>query len=655
MRVWAASLVGLLAMTPAVHAANAPVLRQVVLSTAGTGEFVFDAAVDGRASLPLDVPLDQVDDLLKSLAVDDPAGGRASASLPGREPLQQTFRTLPFGQDALVAPEALLGALVGEQVRIPSQGYAGTVLSVNEFEAKLPDNGGIVTRHRLSLATPTGLASVVLEDAGALDIVSDALRAQIGAALSAIAAARVQDRRTLTVDLGEGGARTVRLAYVVAAPVWKASYRLTLPAEGAPGPRLQGYAVVENLSGRDWHGVDVVLTSGQPVLYHQALYDPVFTSRPEAPVDVPNRLTPAVDAGTVAGMAAPAGAASVPQPPAPAPALMRSAAVAPPPPPAAVASGTAQVEFHLADKVDAASGQSLLLPVVDRSFPGRRVALFRFGETQLHPVVALLVRNDMAGALPPGLATLYEAAGAYVGDARVPAIQPGEERLLGFAADLPVTVDAVQTADSHIATVRAARGVLDVQRQDRSLTTYRITTPGGGGRTVLLEQPRRPGWTYAAPLDLPHADTPTDHRVTVDVPAGTTRTVQLVLTRDRGERIVVADATPAQLAGLASDGEVPQAVKDALAHAAALRGEQDRRAFTLDELRHRRGALTDDQDRVRKNLAAVPAGDLQRRYLSQLQAQEDQIGDLDRQIADAQKAVDDATSALRDDLANLTL
>ena len=42
-----------------------------MLSAAGVGYFEFSAPVEGAASLGLDVPLDQVDDVLRSLAVFD--------------------------------------------------------------------------------------------------------------------------------------------------------------------------------------------------------------------------------------------------------------------------------------------------------------------------------------------------------------------------------------------------------------------------------------------------------------------------------------------------------------------------------------------------------------------------------------------------------
>src|SRR3954454_21829751 len=107
---------GLLIALVAPARASEPVLVRVILSSGGVGQFEYAAEVDGSATVPLDVPLAQVDDLLKSLRVDDPAGS-PSVRLPGREPLAEKFRMLPFGPEALNSPEALLRALVGETVR----------------------------------------------------------------------------------------------------------------------------------------------------------------------------------------------------------------------------------------------------------------------------------------------------------------------------------------------------------------------------------------------------------------------------------------------------------------------------------------------------------------------------------------------------------
>ena len=99
----------LLAVLPA-KAADL-VLKRVVLSTGGVGYFEYEAAVEGDATLALDVPLDQVDDVLKSLVVYDAGGSAGEITLAGREPLAQSFVDLPFDRAALNSATDLLNAL----------------------------------------------------------------------------------------------------------------------------------------------------------------------------------------------------------------------------------------------------------------------------------------------------------------------------------------------------------------------------------------------------------------------------------------------------------------------------------------------------------------------------------------------------------------
>lgn len=69
--------------------------------------------------------------------------------------------------------------------------------------------------------------------------------------------------------------------------------------------------------------------------------------------------------------------------------------------------------------------------------------------------------------------------------------------------------------------------------------------PVAGARPLVLAETEG-----AAPGS---ADTPTHQRIAVDVPPGTTRTVRVVLGRDRGERIAAAQAASDAAAAALSD------------------------------------------------------------------------------------------------------
>src|SRR5215213_2191221 len=91
---WAAAFIVAAIATPAA-AAPTLALKRVVLSSGGVGYFEYEAAVEGDTTVTLDVPLDQVDDVLKSLVIYDSGSTAGEVTLPGREQLAQSFADLP--------------------------------------------------------------------------------------------------------------------------------------------------------------------------------------------------------------------------------------------------------------------------------------------------------------------------------------------------------------------------------------------------------------------------------------------------------------------------------------------------------------------------------------------------------------------------------
>ena len=277
-------------------------LERIMLSSGGVGYFEYEATVDANATLNLDVPLDQVDDILKSLVVYDDSGTTGEITLPGREPLNQSFVDLPFDQAALNSAPALLNALQGAEVRVSgAKPMSGRLLRVVEEIARGID-GLAISRNRVTLATDAGIEQFVLEDAGSIAFTDPELQKKVSTALSRLASHRSEGRRRLTLESHGSGKRAIRVGYVVGVPLWKASYRLSLPAEPhAHHARLQGWAILENFSGQDWRDVSLTLLSGNPVTFRQALFESYYVKRPNVPVEVAGRVLPSPDTGGIAG------------------------------------------------------------------------------------------------------------------------------------------------------------------------------------------------------------------------------------------------------------------------------------------------------------------------------------------------------------------
>ena len=372
-------------------------LKRVMLSSGGVGYFEYAADVDGDDTLGLDVPLDQVDDILKSLVVFDSAGGVASVELPGRDNTIQAFADAPFGPEALESASAYLNALIGTEVNVRGPvPMTGRIVRA-EPETETTDKTS-TQQTRVTLLTTDGLRQFLLEHSDTVQVVNPVLRARIEQALESLRRDAGNTTRHLTIRIKGKGTRTVAVGYVAGAPLWKATYRMMLAPRPAATARLQGWATLENQSGADWKGVTLTLQYGNPVTFRQALYRSYFVQRPEVPVEILGHVLPDVD--TEATNTAPPGAAGILMPAGHAMARSVPMAMAPaPPPPMAAPAEPAQAAetaeetiFTLAQKVDLAAGHTANVPIIDRDFPAPRIGLVPFQHG--HPLAAVRIHND---------------------------------------------------------------------------------------------------------------------------------------------------------------------------------------------------------------------------------------------------------------------
>lgn len=639
-------------------AAELPLTR-VVLSSAGLAQFTHSGPVSAGSTVELAVRLDQVDDILKSMTVFDREGAIGAVSLPGKTPLAELFRDLPFGPDALNSRTALLNALIGSEVEIAGQVAAkGRVFHVEDEDVALPNNGGTTTRHRLTLMTDKGLVQAVLEEVTALRFTDPRAQAQVERALAGLAENRAKERRTLSIGFLGQGARNVSVSYVVAAPVWKAAYRLVLPR-----------AVLENLTGGDWTNVDLVLVSGNPVALRQPLYTAFFAERPEVPVATAARLLPRSDDADQpvlrlpALAQAPARKATV----APAPPQMAQTqrAFAPRAPGAAPETATAQdvlaavanaaeaddastqLLYRFPAKISLATGHTMMLPFLDRELTVTRLAVSagnvgaasvrggapaqrrrrRAAARHSHRLRDLgrrsrqFRRRRATAAAAERLVQVHHLRARRQdrhpargqGRAQHDARQGGQWR-----ADADDTLAPIDRLRGHAAARRGSR-----DRGRRGPRGWMEAVPGeqgcGGDSDPVPLQNRRAERKDDQGGSRARADRPPDRA-----------------TRRSRRRGILA-----RIRGLDNESA---ALKEAVAKLAALVTEINKAKSQRAQLDAERKRIAEDQDRIRRNLQSVGAGsDLGRRYLDTLKSQEDRLADITRSDA----ALEDGLAAKR--------
>ncbi len=641
-------------------------LKRVMLSTAGVGYFEYAAAADGPVTLGLDVKLAQVDDVLASLVVFDSAGGVGAVELPGEDAGHAAFADVPFGREALASALDYLNSLQGVVLEVKGpRPMTGRLLRAETVREPAPLPGApdaSVSRTRITLLTDGGLQQFVLEDAESVQVADPGLRRRIAHVLDAVRAESAHDARHLALRDTGAGKREVRVGYVVAAPLWKATYRLVLPAKDGDKARLQGWAVLENMSGTDWNGVALSLQYGNPVTFRQALYRSYYVARPEVPVEVFGRILPGVDTREqpMALAAAPARAAPAPMramaKAAPGGGFAATEAMAAPEQQAAANEAAEATVFTLQDPVVLPAGHSAAVPILDREMPAERIALVQQGRP--HPLAALRIANDTGASLPAGVLTLYDPleAATFAGDARLGGLPAGETRLLEFAEDLRTTATwQVEDATAMVG-ITAAQGVLHIQRRDRWTARIALAAPATEARKLLVEIPKRPDGTLLLEGDRRAAsETPAAWRVALALKPGEQRTLIAHVDRPVREDVALMD-NAGVIATVLNEQALTPAARTALGHIADLRGVLAGHEAERDRLKAQVAEVERDEDRLRRNLASVPAGDaLHAKLVHALDADEERLASLTAAGAQSESAAAQARAALEQAVTALTL
>lgn len=624
-----------LVSTAAFAAVNGPV-KSVTLSSGGLAEIVRSADVGNDSEITIDVPLDQIDDVLKSLIVRDAKGRVKNLSLAGPNPLDETFRTLPFKASDLSSMPKLLDAIKGTRVKAGDR--EGIILGVAASEGEKAGK-----TWQLSLMTDSGEVAMAPIPGTKVEILDAAVKGKLKTAMDVISKGNADGARTVTLKLDGSTAREVDISYVVPAPIWKTSYRLVTGKEGEV--RLQAWAVFENASGENWNGVGVTLSSGKPATLKQALHQHFMRDRTEVLVDTTAASLPA---GVMAkpmmerrklGSANLAEASPMTDSmPAPAPFEMAGGEQSD------AAEQDVTTTFALKGTYDIKNGDTISVPILDQGVKAEMVSLYRAGMASEHPVAAALIENNAGISLPPGIMTVYDDTAGYVGDAQINGLPRGEKQSVSFAVDQKVNVRSSVKSDQRIVSIKVVDGMIHTKSMTVETAAYNITGAQDSERTVVVEVPKRAGWTFKA--DAQDEATTGDYRIQVKLQAGEQKTVETRFELVHDETISLIDVDAFTLVGW-QQAAVDAETKAKLEELAKARSSQSDAQSKLEVLDQDYNRAAEEQARVRENLHAVGDGDTKNRFDKQLNALEDRIGSIETERSEQRKVLDDFTAKVR--------
>ncbi len=634
---------------------------RVVLYQSGVAYLERQGTVVGD-ELVLQVRPDQINDILGSLVVVDSRGGTATVSLPiDQADVRHQVDVPAAAENGL---DGILRAFRGADVtiRTSSRHVRGRIAGVEDIEGVA--HVSIVTRG-------DEIVPVAIDDIDRVEMQSESL---------AIALERSLDRSLsegdwkpidVTIRFADGGRHDVAVAWVVEMPIWKPAYRAVVDDGGL---LLQGWAVVDNVSGEDWTGVDLSLTAGTPLSFRYDLHSPVYVDRPDltsygrpSMVD----LRPPTPMDAVATRSSADGGSAAPAPMAEMAARQQGQRwdadsagdyyadegdiFSGSPGGSAVASSAEIVDlaglfrFDLSDPVTLPDQSSTLVTLVNEHVPGDDVIVFQpsGGASDRYPYRSIRIDNDTPFPVQRAPIAIYRR-GTFVGEGITPDIAPGETATIPFAIESRVTVDSRSSSTSGEARlVRIIDGRITIESQTVSATTWTVRSALPEEERVLVRIPRYPNYTLDAGTDTVEEH---DGFYLVPIDVGPRATVEQTVTQRSPVRTqidlfdprakIVLDAWLDNADGRPDVAAALRPVLDGLDDLAA--AEQ-----RLNELRTMRGEIEQRTRELRANIAALGdaerSAELRQTLVDRLAEQDDLLADTAAEIVERNEEI----SALR--------
>jgi len=650
-------------------------IRRVVLYKTGVGYFEHQGQIRGNQNITIRFTSRQLNDVLKSLTSIDPKGRITGISYNSVAPIDQRLGALRLPLGPTGTAFDLLGSLRGARVEVTAKGtpVQGRLLGVERKVQNIGEREYEV--QEFSIITDGGtVRSFALTPATNVRVLDREMRQEVGRYLDVIGSTREQDVRNVVISSAGTGERPLYVSYVSEVPIWKSTYRLVVPATGAPF--IQGWAVVDNTIGEDWSRVELSLVAGAPQSFIRQLAQPFYRERPVLPIPTdiltaPQThqagLTPSTESPDftrhIRPNAAPIGApieAAVPGgvmggalgglPSAPIE-TMRDIE------PAAQASNLGDLfEYRIKEPVTLHKNQSALVPIINAAIGIEKVSIWNKGAVSGHPLRGLWLTNTTGMTLDGGSVTVIDG-GAFAGDGLIESLAPSGKRLISYGDDLAVIVTgSLKNGPARVPRLRAADGILTGETEDRATWAYGIRTETHAASTLILEHRLRPGWTLADGQTAAEI-APGAPRFRVALAANAEKIFIVREVRRTETRTRISDLNELAIEHLTQGGLPADALRAALQPVLAKKAEVAALERALADLNNQEARIANDQQRLRENMKALRGSSeekrLLQRYTRQLDDQETGLETLRQSIAAAQARTAAARVQLADAIRSL--
>jgi len=341
-------------------------------------------------------------------------------------------------------------------------------------------------------------------------------------------------------------------------------------------------------------------------------------------------------------------------------------AVPPPPPPPSPASleearamGEAAAsgqelgdlfEYKLKDRVTLKKNQSALVPIAQTEIEAEKVSLWSGTTGSGRPLRGLWLKNTSPLTFDGGSFSVLENE-VFAGEGLTDPIKPGERRLISYATDLGLLVEATRNSQpQHVTRVKISKGVLTHVSELHERTLYTARNQDEGTRTLVIEHSARADWQLAKAAKEPDERAPGVYRFRVEIPSKATASLPVEEVRTQATSYQLSNLNDDEIGVFVKQGTITPEMAQALAKITAQKTVVAKLEEDMENRQKDIDRIVEDQGRLRENMKALRGSAeekaLLQRYTRQLDEQETQLDALRKKIHDTEAQRDQANNAL---------
>jgi Carboxypeptidase regulatory-like domain len=316
-------------------------------------------------------------------------------------------------------------------------------------------------------------------------------------------------------------------------------------------------------------------------------------------------------------------------------------------------------EYKLKDKVTLKKNQSALVPIAQTEIEAEKVSLWSGRSGSGRPLRGLWLKNTSKLTLDGGSFSVLEDE-VFAGEGLTESIKPGERRMVSYATDLGLLVEAQSNSEpQQVRRVRILKGVMTQSSELHERTVYTVRNQEDTTRMMIVEHAARPEWKLANGAKEPEERAPGTYRFRMEAPgkATTSLPVEEVRTLDTSYQLSNIDAD--QIALFVKQGTITPEMAQALQKITAQKAVVVKFEEEMENRQKDIERIVDDQGRLRENMKALRGSAeekaLLQRYTRQLDEQETQLDGLRKKIQDTEARRDKADDELDQMIGELSM